>query len=94
VIVHQAPANRTVVSAHCVYPCLAEVDATNTFRNLPIGQKATVKIAVNCFADKGLDLENVNTPFLVYTDGAFQASFANVRWVPKAGADPDVIPCT
>lgn len=94
VIVHQAPANRTVISSHCVYPCMAEVDATQAFRNLPIGQKATVKVAVNCFASKGLDLENVNTPFLVYTDGTFQASFANVRWVPKAGADPDVIPCT
>lgn len=93
VIVHQAPANRTVVSAHCVYPCMAEIDATQAFRNLPVGQKATVKIPVSCFSDKGLDLENVNTPFLVYTDGAFQASFANVRWVPKAGADPDVIPC-
>ncbi|HEX7308066.1 exo 1,3/1,4-beta-D-glucan glucohydrolase [Lentzea sp.] len=94
VIVHQAPANRTVVSAHCMYPCLAEIDATQAFRDLPIGQKATVKISVNCFSDKGLDLENVNTPFLVYTDGPFQASFANVRWVPKAGTDPDVIPCT
>lgn len=94
VIVHEAPAARTVVSAHCNYPCMAELDATQAFRNLPIGQKATVKIAVNCFADKGLDLENVNTPFLVYTEGTFQASFANVRWVPKAGADPDVVPCT
>lgn len=94
VIVHEAPAARTVVSAHCNYPCMAELDTTQAFRNLPIGQKATVKIAVNCFADKGLDLENVNTPFLVYTEGTFQASFANVRWVPKAGADPDVVPCT
>ncbi|MEV6237132.1 exo 1,3/1,4-beta-D-glucan glucohydrolase [Lentzea sp. NPDC051838] len=94
VIVHSAPANRTVISAHCVYPCSAEIDATQAFRGLPIGQKSTVKVSVNCLADKGLDLENVNTPFLVYTDGAFQASFANVRWVPKAGADPDVIPCT
>ncbi|GGU31279.1 glycoside hydrolase family 3 protein [Lentzea flava] len=94
VIVHQAPAARTVISAHCNYPCMAELDATQAFRSLPIGQKATVKVAVSCFADKGLDLENVNTPFLVYTEGAFQASFANVRWVPKAGADPDVLPCT
>ncbi|MEU0881460.1 exo 1,3/1,4-beta-D-glucan glucohydrolase [Lentzea sp. NPDC005914] len=94
VIVHQAPASRTVISAHCNYPCMAELDATQAFRNLPIGQKSTVKVAVNCFAEKGLDLENVNTPFLVYTEGTFQASFANVRWVPKAGADPDVIPCT
>jgi beta-glucosidase len=93
VIVHQPPANRTVVSTHCVYPCMAEIDATEAFRGLPIGQKSTVKIPVSCFSNRGLDLENINTPFLVYTDGAFQASFANIRWVPKAGADPDVIPC-
>ncbi|MET8761486.1 exo 1,3/1,4-beta-D-glucan glucohydrolase [Lentzea sp. NPDC004782] len=94
VIVHQAPAARTVISAHCNYPCMAELDATQAFRNLPIGQKSTVKVSVECLASKGLDLENVNTPFLVYTEGTFQASFANVRWVPKAGADPDVLPCT
>ncbi|GLY54096.1 exo 1,3/1,4-beta-D-glucan glucohydrolase [Lentzea sp. NBRC 102530] len=94
VIVHQAPANRTVISSHCQYPCMAEIDATQVFRDLPVGQKSTVKIPVSCFSDKGLDLELVNTPFLVYTDGAFQASFANIRWVPKAGTDPDALPCT
>lgn len=93
VIVHQAPAARTVVSAHCVYPCLAEVNATGVFSGLPTGVKSTVKIPISCFGNGGLDLENVNTPFLVYTEGAFQASFANVRWVPKAAADPDAKTC-
>ncbi|GAA4428311.1 exo 1,3/1,4-beta-D-glucan glucohydrolase [Actinokineospora soli] len=92
-IVHQPPAKRTVVSAHCVYPCLAEFDATETFRSLPVGAKATVKIPVSCFAAGGLDFENVNTPFLVWTDGAFDVSFANVRWVPGAGDDPDALLC-
>ena len=92
VIVHQAPANRTVISMHCNYPCFSEVAATDLFKNLPAG-KNTVKIPVSCFAAGGLDFEKVNTPFLVYTDGALQASFANVRWVPKAGADPDAKKC-
>ncbi|MBG0817867.1 exo 1,3/1,4-beta-D-glucan glucohydrolase [Planomonospora sp. ID82291] len=93
-IVHRAPAARTVISTHCVYPCLAEVVATSLFTGLPAGTKATVKIPVSCFAAGGLDLENVNTPFLVYTEGAFSASFANVRWVPKAAADPDARKCS
>ncbi|WP_309113599.1 exo 1,3/1,4-beta-D-glucan glucohydrolase [Saccharothrix sp.] len=93
VIVHQAPAARTVLSTHCVYPCLAEVEATNLFTGLAGDGKATVKIPLSCFAQGGLDLENVNTPFLVYTEGAFQASFANVRWVPKAALDPDARSC-
>ncbi|MBD3148013.1 glycoside hydrolase family 3 protein [Microbispora bryophytorum] len=91
-IVHQPPAARTVISAHCVYPCFAEVVATSLFQNLPAGTKATVKIPVSCFSPS-LDFENVNTPFLVYTDGAFSASFANVRWVPGAAGDADARSC-
>ncbi|NUT96280.1 MAG: exo 1,3/1,4-beta-D-glucan glucohydrolase [Saccharothrix sp.] len=93
VVVHQAPAARTVVSTHCQYPCLAEIEATNLFTALAGTGKATVKIPLQCFAQGGLDLENVNTPFLVYTEGTFQASFANVRWVPKAALDPDARSC-
>ncbi|ANN18396.1 beta-glucosidase [Amycolatopsis orientalis] len=92
-IVHQAPANRTVISMHCVYPCFSEVNATKLFTDLAGAPKSTVKIPVSCFAN-GLDLENVNTPFLVYTDGQFSASFANVRWVPKGAQDPDARPCS
>jgi beta-glucosidase len=92
-IVHQPPAARTVISTHCVYPCQGETVATKVFQNIPVGVRTTVKIPVVCFADKGLDLENVNTPFLVYTEGAFSASFANVRWVPKGANDPDAQKC-
>ncbi|MDH2429458.1 exo 1,3/1,4-beta-D-glucan glucohydrolase [Sphaerisporangium sp. TRM90804] len=93
-IVHQPPAARTVVSAHCVYPCLAELDVTSALRGLPVGAKSTVKIPVSCFAAGGLDMEVVNTPFLVYTEGTFSASFANVRWVPQAGKDADALSCS
>ncbi|MEU3166644.1 exo 1,3/1,4-beta-D-glucan glucohydrolase [Streptosporangium sp. NPDC006930] len=92
-IVHQAPTARTVLSVHCVYPCLSEVVATSLFQGLPVGTKSTVKIPIACFAAAGLDLEVVNTPFLVYTEGAFSASFANVRWVPQAADDPDAKKC-
>ncbi|GAA0439425.1 beta-glucosidase [Acrocarpospora corrugata] len=92
-IVHQAPAARTVISLHCVYPCFSEVVATSLFQGLPAGTKATVKIPIACFAATGLDMENVNTTFLVYTEGAFSASFANVRWVPQAANDPDTLAC-
>ncbi|MEC3981652.1 exo 1,3/1,4-beta-D-glucan glucohydrolase [Amycolatopsis sp. H20-H5] len=93
VIVHQPPVNRTVLSVHCVYPCFSEVNATKLFKDLPVGGKASVKIPISCFA-AGMDFENVDTPFLVYTDGAFSASFANVRWSPHAGKDPDAKPCS
>ncbi|MFI6511238.1 glycoside hydrolase family 3 N-terminal domain-containing protein [Streptosporangium sp. NPDC050855] len=92
-IVHQAPSARTVLSVHCVYPCFSEVVATSLFQGIPVGTRTTVKIPVSCFAAGGLDLEVVNTPFLVYTEGTFSASFANVRWVPKAAGDPDARKC-
>lgn len=92
-IVHQAPASRTVIGVHCGYPCMSEVAATSLFQGLPVGAKSTVKIPIACFAAAGLDLEAVNTPFLVYTDGAFSASFADVRWVPKAAKDADARSC-
>ncbi|MEV4601893.1 exo 1,3/1,4-beta-D-glucan glucohydrolase [Amycolatopsis sp. NPDC049253] len=93
VIVNSPPVNRTVVSMHCVYPCFSEVNATKLFTDLPAGQKSTVKIPLSCFAN-GLDFENVNTPFLVYTDGPFSASFANVRWSPGGAKDPDALKCS
>ncbi|GAA3868699.1 exo 1,3/1,4-beta-D-glucan glucohydrolase [Saccharothrix violaceirubra] len=93
VVVHRAPTNRTALSAHCSWPCLAEVDVTKVFTGLTTGQKSTVKIPVSCLADAGLDLEKVNLPFLVFTDGPFEATFSNVRWVPKAAADPDAKTC-
>ncbi|WP_329056766.1 exo 1,3/1,4-beta-D-glucan glucohydrolase [Amycolatopsis sp. NBC_01488] len=92
-IVQQAPTNRTVVSMHCVYPCFSEVNATKLFTDLQGQGKTTVKIPLSCF-NNGLDFEHINTPFLVYTDGPFQASFANVRWVPQAAKDPDARPCS
>jgi beta-glucosidase len=93
-IVHQAPTNRTVISMHCVYPCFSEVNATKLFTDLgTTGAKSTVKIPLSCF-NNGLDFEHINTPFLVYTDGPFSASFANVRWVPQGAKDPDARPCS
>lgn len=92
-IVHQPPSARTVISMHCVYPCFSEVNATKLFTDLAGGAKSTVKIPVSCFAN-GLDLENINTPFLMYTEGQFSASIANVRWVPKGAQDPDARPCS
>ncbi|GAA3814174.1 exo 1,3/1,4-beta-D-glucan glucohydrolase [Sphaerisporangium flaviroseum] len=92
-IVHQPPAARTVISVHCVYPCFSEVVATSLFQGMPTGTKTTVKIPISCFAATGLDLEVINTPFLVYTEAAFSASFANVRWVPQAAKDPDARTC-
>jgi len=92
-IVGQSPAGSVKMRVDCVYPCLGEVDATALFRSLPAGTRRTVKIPLQCFAAAGTDMADVNTPLLFYTEGAFQLSFANVRWVPGAAADADATPC-
>src|SRR5467141_1828685 len=92
-IVGQSPAGSLKMRVDCVWPCLGEVDATRLFRSLPTGVRQTVKIPLQCFAAAGTDMVIVNTPLLLYTEGAFQLSFANVRWVPGAAADPDATAC-
>jgi len=94
-IVGQSPAGSVKMRVDCTYPCLGEVDATNLFSpvNSPPGVRRTVKIPLQCFAANGTDMSRVNTPLLIYTEHAFQLSFANVRWVPGAAADPDATAC-
>ncbi|TDV44938.1 Hsp70 family protein [Actinophytocola oryzae] len=89
-VVHTPPAARTTVAVHCIYPCAAEVEATALFRGLPTEQKTTLRIPLSCFVDKGLDAEMVNTPFLVYTAGVFDATFSDVRWEAHVS---DATPC-
>ncbi|PPK98556.1 beta-glucosidase [Kineococcus xinjiangensis] len=92
-IVTQKPTARTVLSMHCTWPCFSEVEATSLFSGLPLGAKTTVKVPLSCFDTGALDFEAVNTPFLVYTEGALEAAFANVRWVPGAADDADAVAC-
>ena len=92
-IVGQSPAGSVKMRVDCVWPCLGEVDATKLFQSLPTGTRSTVKIPLRCFAAAGTDMAIVNTPILFYTERAFQLSFANVRWVPGAAADPDATGC-
>jgi hypothetical protein len=93
-VVHSAPAGRTTtVAVHCVFPCAAAVKATTLFRKLSVERKATVKIPLSCFTDGGLDPTKVNTPFLVYAEDAFDATFSNIRWEPGAATDPDATAC-
>lgn len=90
-VVHTPPAERTTLAVHCIFPCVSEVEATTLFRNMPQGGKRTVKIPLTCFTAKGLNAAMVNTPFLVYTTGSFDATFSDIRWEP---AVPDGTPCT
>jgi len=92
-VVHAPPKSLVTVAVHCVYPCAAEVEATKLFRGLPRRKRTTVTIPLSCFTDKGLKPATVNTPFLVYTTGAFDVTFSNIRWEPDVNPGPPAKRC-
>ncbi|MET8762576.1 Hsp70 family protein [Lentzea sp. NPDC004782] len=97
VVVVTPPAAEVDIAMHCSYPCAATLTATSVLRNVPLGQKTTIRIPLACFAaeGKGLDPANVDIPFLVYTKGTFDATFAQVRWETSGAAQAtSATPCT
>ncbi|MGH3879586.1 MAG: Hsp70 family protein [Actinophytocola sp.] len=92
-VVHAPPKSLVTVAVHCVYPCAAEVEATKLFRGLPRGKRTTVTIPLSCFTDKGLKPATVNTPFLVYTTGALDVTFSDIRWEPDVNPGPPANRC-
>jgi beta-glucosidase len=93
-IITKAPTARTVISAHCVYPCFADAPITKVLTDRADGAKHTIKIPLECLNTGALEFDHVNTPFLIYTEGELEAAFANVRWVPGAAKDADALSCS
>jgi actin-like ATPase involved in cell morphogenesis len=93
VAVHKPPTATTTVAVHCVYPCGAEVPVTTLLQHLTPEKNTTVKIPLSCFTAAGLDPKRVNTPFLVYTEQPFDATFSDIRWEAGAARDSDATSC-
>ncbi|MBK1787776.1 Hsp70 family protein [Prauserella sp. ASG 168] len=91
--VNEAATGPSTVGAHCRYPCGGTLDTTNLFGQLPVGEQRTVKIPLRCFVEKGLDPTQVDTPFVVYSEGPFDATFRNIRWEADVAEDSDATPC-
>ena len=90
---YQQPTSTLILSQHCVYPCLAEVEL-NDFLPENSTEWTTMKVPLSCFAENGLDYQNLNTPFLFFTGGEAQFDLGNIRMVPKS-VDPadDALSC-
>ena len=78
----------------CGHPCGGQVDATRGLLALPLHAKATLRIALQCFVDQGVDFSAIDTPFAIDTRQAFVASLANIRWQVGADQAPGALPCT
>ncbi len=87
-IVSQAPAGKVAVGMQGTL-----LDATALFARLAGKGKQTVKIPLACFTAQGLDLQRVDTPFVVTADAPFAAAFANIDVLKDAARDADTLAC-
>lgn len=71
----------------------ASVDATAALARMAGKGRQTVKIPLACFTAKGADLEHVDTPFAVESNGAFAAAFANIQVAGGGALDKDALGC-
>ncbi|WP_437328878.1 glycoside hydrolase family 3 protein [Sorangium sp. So ce381] len=77
------------LSAHCVYPCLGDINIANTLTSIADGEWHEVSVPLKCLTDNGLDITNVNTPFLLYSESPMDVAIEDVRWEPfTAGPTP------
>jgi len=79
VLVDEPPASSVMVGMICGDDCGGRVDVTGLLEELPVGEWQTVTIRLSCFADVGVGLAHITTPFLIATDGDFALRFADVR---------------
>jgi beta-glucosidase len=89
--VNTAPSAQVNLSMHCVYPCLGEIQLTQTLKDLEGKGWTELAVPLQCFADSGLDFTNVNSPFLLYTSGPLDLSLARIRWEPNRAGN---VSCT
>jgi beta-glucosidase len=83
--VHAPPKKKVTLRMGCGYPCSANADISKLLKALPTDQWLRVSFDLKCFADGGLDIANVDTPFLLLTKGRLSLSVSDVRLVPGAG---------
>ena len=88
--VDMAPQGLVNLSAHCVYPCQASIPFTSALTSVADGQWHDMSVPLKCLVDGGLDLTNVNTPFLLYSETPMKVALEDIRWEPwTAGKTPD-----
>ena len=94
VLVHENGPGTTSIAAHCRYPCAAELNVTELFKGLPVGESTEIEIPLSCFTEMGLNKAFVDTPFLVYAQGPLDVTFRDIQWVAGGADDPNAIPCS
>lgn len=84
--VDQPPTRKVTLRMGCIYPCASNADITNLLRKLPQDNWTKLAIDLQCFAQQGLELERVDVPLLILTEGRLGLSVAGVRIAPGIAA--------
>jgi len=84
------PNKRATLRMGCGYPCGSNADITKLLKALPTDQWVRVSFDLKCFADGGLDVKNVDTPWLITTRGEMALSISEISVVPAAGREATI----
>lgn len=84
------PKKKVTIRMGCGYPCAANADISKVLKALPKEQWVRLSFDLKCFADGGLNIKNVDTPFLITTRGKMTLSIADVRLVPDLGGQATI----
>jgi len=87
-LVEQAPARRVQMRMDCGYPCTGGLLVSPIFAGVPEGSWDTLQIPLRCFEASGAEMDRIDTPFLITTDGPFTLRFSRIAIAP---ADPTAL---
>lgn len=76
--VEARPESQVILRMDSAYPRWGSLDITETLRELPQGRWQRVSIELERFIESGTDARSVETPFLLWTEGAMRLSLANI----------------
>ena len=76
--VEKRPESRVILRMDSAYPHWGSLDITGILRELPKGDWQLVAIELARFIESGTDPRCVETPFLLWTEGAMRLSLANI----------------
>ncbi|MDX1301418.1 glycoside hydrolase family 3 protein [Photobacterium sp.] len=89
----KSPTADTTLAMHCEWPCLGDVKINNVLPAVST-EWTTMKFALSCFAEEGMEYSMLNTPFLLTTTGEMAFDLGEIRFVPRSlDAASDEVDC-
>lgn len=76
--VESRPESKVILRMDGAYPHWGSLDVTDILRELPQGKWQRVSVKLERFIESGTDPRSVETPFLLWTEGAMRLSLANI----------------